>query len=81
MTSFLIDELIRFLQVGVAGIVVDHHLVDAAQAIVMLLAELFVFHPESPVRIALRKAAISSDLIHLLVIAHFKDDGKEIQAV
>ena len=70
--QLLIDELVALLQVGVAGIVVDDHLVDAAQAVMMLLAEPLVFHAESPVRIALREAAIRGDLVHLFVVAHLE---------
>src|SRR5205085_9921831 len=64
-----------------AGVVVDHHLVDSAQTIMMPLAKRFVFHSKSPVRIALRKSAVGRDLVHLLVVAHLEDGGEEIKAI
>jgi len=33
------------------------------------------------VRIAAAEAAVSGDLVHLLVVAHFEDGGEEIQAI
>src|SRR5258708_3026434 len=36
--ELLVDERVGFLEVGVAGVVVDDHLVDAPEAVEMLLA-------------------------------------------
>ena len=77
----LLDELIRFLQVGVARIVIDDHLINSPQPVMMAFSQAFIFRPEPPVRVSLREPAIRGDLVHLLVIAHLENDGEEIQAV
>jgi hypothetical protein len=79
--QFLIDERVRFLQIGIAGVVIDDHLIDSAQPIMVPLAEPLVLRAKSPVRIPLRESAIGGDLVHLLVIAHLKDDREEIQTI
>jgi hypothetical protein len=75
--QLLVDQRVGLLQVGVARVVVDHHLVDAAEPVVVLLAELFVLHPEPPVRVPLGEPAVGGDLVHLLVVAHLEHDGKK----
>ena len=68
-------------QVGVAGIVVDHQLVDLLQAVGVALGELLVLHAEPPVRIARGKAAVGGDRVELVGVDHFEDRGIEIQPV
>ena len=73
--------LVGLHQVGVAGIVVDHQLVDLLQPVAVALGELLVFHAEPPVRIAGRKAAVGGDGVELVVVDEFEDGREEIQPV
>jgi hypothetical protein len=50
--QLLVDQRVRLHQVGVAGIVVDHQLVDLLQPVRVALRELLVLHAEAPVRVA-----------------------------
>ncbi len=77
--QLLIDEVVAFEQVGVARVVVDHHLVDFGQPVGVALGNLLELHPERPVGVALGEAAVSGDLIDLVVVEDFKDDREEIQ--
>ncbi len=79
--QLLIGRVVRPHQVGVAGIVVDYELVNFLQAVLVTLGELLVFHAESPVRIACRKATISSDFVELVVIDDFENGGIEVEAI
>ena len=79
--QLLVDQLIRFLQIRIAGIIVDDHFIDPAQPVMMLLAKPFVFHSKSPMRISLGESAVCSDFVHLLVIAHLEDDGEKIEPI
>ncbi len=79
--QLLVDNLVGLLKVGVTGVVVDDHLVDSAQAVVMALAEALVLGTKPPVGIARGEPAIRGDLVHLLVIAHLENDREEVQAV
>jgi hypothetical protein len=56
--QLLVGDGVGFLQVGVAGIVVDDHLVDAPQPVGVALRELVVLHPPLPVRVAHGEAAV-----------------------
>ncbi len=79
--EFLIHDGVGALEVGVAGVVVDDHFVDAAEAVVMLLGHAFVFHAEAPVGIAHGESAEGGDLVDLVVVEHFENDIEEIEAV
>ena len=59
--EFLIDGGVGALEVGVAGVVVDDHFVDAAEAVVVLFAEAFVLHAPAPVGVADGEAAVGGD--------------------
>ena len=77
--ELLIDHGVVGQQVGVAGIVVDDHFVDLAQAIGVLLAQALEFHSKPPMRIALRESAVGGDLVDLVVVQHFEARLKEVQ--
>src|SRR6185369_4144430 len=65
----------------VRGIVVDDHLVDLREAVLVALAQTLVLHAEAPMRVAVREAAVRRDLVHLVVAQHLEHDREEIQAV
>jgi hypothetical protein len=75
----LIDEVVAFEQVGVAGVVVDDHLVDLREAIFVALGELLVLHAEAPVGVAGGEAAEGGDLVDALVVDDLKDGLEEVQ--
>ncbi len=79
--KLLIDKRIALLQVGVAGVVVDDHLINPAKPVMVLLGHPLILHAPLPVRVARREPSVRSDLVHLLVRAHFEDRGKKIEAV
>ena len=79
--EFLIHDGVGFLEVGVAGIVVDDHFVDASETVVVLLGHAFVFHAEAPVGVADGEAAEGGDLIDLVVVEHFEDGFEEVESV
>ena len=55
--QLLVDQLVAPQQVGVAGVVVDDHLVDLLEPVAVALGELLVLHAEAPVGIAGGKPA------------------------
>ena len=77
----LIDRHVRPHQVGVARVVVDDQLVDLPEAVVVLLGELVVLHPEPPVRVARRKAPLGGDLVKPIGVHELKDRRKEIKPI
>ena len=79
--QLLIDQPVAPHQIGVARVVVDHHLVDLLQPVVVALAELLVFHAEPPVRIARGKPAAGGDRVELVGIDQLEDRGIEIQPI
>ena len=79
--QLLIDEVVALHQVGVARIVVDHHLVDLLQAVMVTLAEPLVFHAEPPMRIADRKARLGRDRVEIVGVDVLEDRGVEVEAV
>ena len=79
--EFLVGDGVGALEVGVAGVVVDDHFVDASEAVVVLLGHAFVFHAEAPVGVAHGEAAEGGDLVDLVVVEHFEDDVEEVEAV
>jgi hypothetical protein len=50
--QLLVDQVVALEEVGVAGIVVDHHFIDFGKAIGIALGNLLELHPEGPVGIA-----------------------------
>ena len=79
--QFLVGGVVGAHQVGVAGIVVDHQLVDFLQAVGVAFGELFVLHAEAPVGIARGEAPVGGDFVELIVVDDFEDGGVEIEAV
>ena len=79
--ELLVHDRVALEEIGVAGVVVDHHLVDLLQTIRVALRELLVLHPEPPVRIARREAAVGGHLVHLLVGQDLEDRLEEVAAV
>jgi hypothetical protein len=78
--EFLIDVRVRVKEVGVAGIGVDHHLVDLLHAPLVAFGELVVAHAETPVRVALREAAAGGHLVDLVVVEHLEDHFEAVEA-
>ena len=79
--ELLIDPLIAAQQVGVAGVVVDDHLVDFLEPVAITLGELLIFHAEPPVRISGRETAEGGDLGELVVVEDFEDGVVEVEPV
>ena len=79
--EFLIDPLIAAQQVGVAGVVVDDHLVDLLEPVAVALRELLVLHPEPPVRVPRREPAEGGDLGELVVVEDLEDRVVEVEPV
>ena len=79
--QLLVERVVAAHQVGVTGVVVDHHLVDLGQPVVVALLELLELHAERPVGIAGREAAVGGHLVEVLAVEHFEDGVEEIQAV
>ena len=77
--ELLVDERVSLEQVGVRGVVVDDHLVDLREAVLVALGEPLVLHPEAPVRIAVREAAVRGDLVHLVVREDLEDGREEVE--
>ena len=77
--QLLIDGVIAAHQVGVARIVVDDHLVDLRQAVLVALLELLVRHAERPVRIAGRESAVGGDFVEIVGFDDFEDRLVEIE--
>ena len=79
--ELLVRQAVAFQQVGVRGVVVDHHLVDLGQAILVALAEPLVLHAEAPMRITIGKATVGGDLVHVVVAEHLEHDRKEVETM
>ena len=79
--ELLVRERVALEQVGVGGVVVDDHLVDLRQPILVALRELLVLHPEAPVGIAAWEAPIGRDLVHLVIGQHLEDDWEEVEPI
>ena len=77
--QLLVQHRVALEQVGVGRIVVDHHLVDLVQAVLVALAQLLVLHAEAVVRVARREAAVGRQRVHLLVVDHLEDGAEEGQ--
>ena len=78
--ELLVDERVSLEQVGVRGVVVDDHLVDLREAVLVALGEPLVLHAEAPVRVAVREAAVRRDLVHLVVGEDLEDGREEVEA-
>jgi hypothetical protein len=79
--QLLIGELVAVHQVRVAGIVVDHQLVNLLQAVDVPLRQLLVFHSPPPVRVARGKTAVGGNGVQLFVVDEFEHRGKEVEPV
>ena len=79
--ELLIGEGVALEEVGVRGVVVDDHLVNLREAILVALRELLELHAETPVRIAAGEAPVGRDLVHLVVFENLEDGGKEVETV
>ena len=79
--QLLIDGVIAPHQVGVARVVVDHHLVDFRQPVVVALLEFLVLHAERPVRIAGREPAVGGDLVQVVGVHDLEDGLVEVEPV
>ena len=75
----LVGQLIGRHQIGVAGIVVDHQLVDLLQSVGVAFGKLLEFHAEPPMRIASRESAVSGHFVELIGFDHLEHRGEEIQ--
>ncbi len=78
--ELLIDGVVAPHQVGVARVVVDHHLVDLRQPVLVALLQLLVLHPEGPVRVAGREAAVGRDLVEVVGVHDLEDGLEEVEA-
>ncbi len=78
--ELLVDERVPLEEVRVRGVVVDDHLVDFREAVLVALREPLVLHAEPPVRVAVREAAVRRDLVHLVVREDLEDGGEEVEA-
>ena len=77
--ELLVDERVSLEQVRVRRVVVDDHLVDLREAVLVALGELLVLHAEAPVRVAVGEAAVRRDLVHLVVGEDLEDDREEVE--
>jgi hypothetical protein len=72
---------VRLEQVRVRGIVVDDHLVDLREAVLVPLRQPLVVHPEPPVRVAVREPAIGGDHVDLVEVQNLEDRVEEVESV
>ena len=79
--DLLIDQVVALQEVGVAGVVVDHHLVDLLETVGVPLGELIVLHAEAPVGVARRKPAVGRHLVQLVEVEDLEDRLVEVEAV
>src|SRR5216684_185660 len=78
--QLLVHVHVRLEQVRVRGVVVDHHLVDLRQPVLVALGELLVLHPEAPVRVPVGEAAVGGHHVDLVVPEHLEDGLVEVEA-
>ena len=67
-------------QVGVARVVVDNQFVDLGEAVAVAFGELFVFHPEPPVRVAVGEPSQRGDFVKLFAADELEDHVEEVPA-
>ena len=79
--ELLVDHLVAPQQVGVAGVVVDDHLVDLLEPVAVALGELLVLHAEPPVGVPGGEPAQRGDLGDLVVVEDLEDRVVEVQPV
>ncbi len=68
-------------QVRVAGIIVDHQLVDFLQPVLVAFGKLLVLHAEAPMRVARGESAVGGNFVKLIVVHHFENRGIKIQTI
>ncbi len=79
--ELLVNHLIAAQEVGIAGVVVDDHLVDFLQAVAVSLGELFVLHAEPPVGVAGGEPAEGGDFGEFVVVQNLEDRRIEVEPV
>ena len=79
--ELLVDPLVAPQEVGVAGVVVDDHLVDLLEPVAIALGELLVLHAEPPVGVPGGEPAQGGDLGELVVVEHLEDGLVEVEPV
>ena len=77
--QLLVHVHVGLEQVRVRGIVVDHHLVDLREPVLVSLGELLVLHPEPPVRVAVGEAAVGGHHVDLVVAEDLEDGLVEVE--
>src|SRR5437867_9555112 len=71
---FPYTTLFRSQEVGVAGVVVDDHLVDLLEAVAVAFRELLVLHAEPPVGVSGGEAPQRGDLGQLVVVEDLRSE-------
>ena len=79
--EFLVDLGVGFLEIGVARVVVDDHLVDATEAVGVALGHLVVLGAPPPMGVADGEPAVGGDLVHGVEVEDLEDDLVEVEAV
>ena len=79
--QLLVHVRVRLEQVRVGGVVVDDHLVDLGEAVLVPLGEALVLHPEAPVGVAVREAAVGGHHVDLVELQDLEDRVEEVEAV
>ena len=79
--EFVIRHAIAGEQIGIAWIIIDHHLVDLLESIRIPLGKLVVLHAEPPMRITCGKSPVCCDGIQLISVNDFENGRKEIEPV
>src|SRR5580704_254716 len=78
---FLIDKTIAFHEVGITGIVVNHHFINFIKTVFMGFFKTIIFHAPFPMRIAHGKAAIGCYHVDFIVIKNFINNFKAIEPI
>ena len=79
--QFLIDGVVAAHQIGVTRVIIDDHLIYFRQTVIISFAQFFVLHPERPVRVARREAAIGGDFVEVIGVDDFENGFVKIQSV
>ena len=79
--DLLIHEVIAFEQIRIAWVIVDDHLINLMQPVRVALVEPLVLHAELPMRIPVRKPAVSRNHIHFFEVENLEECFKEVESV